>query len=101
MADASCVPCNAVSLTAILSTQALAIGVRESAPAATNAWRSRMGFTRSTSTIIGGRRRGWGAKIADRRRVTINQILRKIPIVVVDNDLSELSRNIVQTLDAS
>jgi ABC-2 type transport system permease protein len=31
----------------------------------------------------------------------LNQILRKIPIVVVDNDLSELSRNIVQTLDAS
>jgi ABC-2 type transport system permease protein len=31
----------------------------------------------------------------------LNQVLRKIPIVVVDNDLSELSRNIVQTLDAS
>jgi ABC-2 type transport system permease protein len=31
----------------------------------------------------------------------LNQILRKIPIVVVDNDLSELSRRIVQTLDAS
>jgi ABC-2 type transport system permease protein len=31
----------------------------------------------------------------------LNQILRKIPIVIVDNDLSELSRNIVQTLDAS
>jgi ABC-2 type transport system permease protein len=31
----------------------------------------------------------------------LNQILRKIPIVVVDNDLSELSRTIVQTLDAS
>jgi ABC-2 type transport system permease protein len=31
----------------------------------------------------------------------LNQILRKIPIVVVDNDLSELSRNIVQMLDAS
>jgi ABC-2 type transport system permease protein len=31
----------------------------------------------------------------------LNQILRKTPIVVVDNDLSELSRNIVQTLDAS
>jgi ABC-2 type transport system permease protein len=31
----------------------------------------------------------------------LNQILRNIPIVVVDNDLSELSRNIVQTLDAS
>ena len=31
----------------------------------------------------------------------LNQILRKVPIVVVDNDLSELSRNIVQTLDAS
>jgi ABC-2 type transport system permease protein len=31
----------------------------------------------------------------------LNQILRKTPIVVVDNDLSELSRNIMQTLDAS
>ena len=31
----------------------------------------------------------------------LNQILRKIPIAVVDNDLSELSRRIVQTLDAS
>jgi ABC-2 type transport system permease protein len=31
----------------------------------------------------------------------LNQILRKIPIVVVDNDLSELSRRIVETLDAS
>ncbi|HKA80159.1 MAG TPA: ABC transporter permease, partial [Xanthobacteraceae bacterium] len=31
----------------------------------------------------------------------LNQILRKVPIAVVDNDLSELSRNIVQTLDAS
>jgi ABC-2 type transport system permease protein len=31
----------------------------------------------------------------------LNQILRKIPIVVVDNDLSELSREIVQMLDAS
>src|SRR5262249_12190936 len=31
----------------------------------------------------------------------LNQILRKTPIVVVGNDLSELSRNIVQTLDAS
>jgi ABC-2 type transport system permease protein len=31
----------------------------------------------------------------------LNQILRKIPIAVVDNDLSELSRDIVQTLDAS
>src|SRR6516225_5838211 len=31
----------------------------------------------------------------------LNQILRKIPIAVVDNDLSELSSNIVQTLDAS
>jgi ABC-2 type transport system permease protein len=31
----------------------------------------------------------------------LNQILRKIPIAVVDNDLSELSRNIVQTLEAS
>src|SRR5262249_40615656 len=31
----------------------------------------------------------------------LNQILRKIPIAVVDNDLSELSRKIVQTLDAS
>src|SRR5262249_16292896 len=31
----------------------------------------------------------------------LNQILRKIPIAVVDGDLTELSRNIVQTLDAS
>src|SRR5262249_58654046 len=31
----------------------------------------------------------------------LHQILRKIPIAVVDNDLSELSRNIVQTLDTS
>jgi ABC-2 type transport system permease protein len=31
----------------------------------------------------------------------LKQILRKIPIAVVDNDLSELSRRIVQTLDAS
>jgi ABC-2 type transport system permease protein len=31
----------------------------------------------------------------------LNQILRKIPIVVVDNDHSEISRRIVQTLDAS
>jgi ABC-2 type transport system permease protein len=31
----------------------------------------------------------------------LNQILRKIPIAVVDNDLSELSRGIVHTLDAS
>jgi ABC-2 type transport system permease protein len=31
----------------------------------------------------------------------LNQILRKIPIVVVDNDLSELSRRIVETLNAS
>jgi ABC-2 type transport system permease protein len=31
----------------------------------------------------------------------LNQILRKIPIGVVDNDLSELSRRIAQTLDAS
>ena len=31
----------------------------------------------------------------------LDQILRKIPIAVVDNDLSELSRSIVQTLDAS
>ena len=31
----------------------------------------------------------------------LNQIVRKIPIAVVDNDLSELSRSIVQTLDAS
>ena len=31
----------------------------------------------------------------------LNQILRKTPIAVVDNDLSELSRSIVQTLDAS
>jgi ABC-2 type transport system permease protein len=31
----------------------------------------------------------------------LGQILRKIPIAVVDNDLSDLSQNIVQTLDAS
>jgi ABC-2 type transport system permease protein len=31
----------------------------------------------------------------------LNQILRKLPIAVVDNDLSELSRRIVETLDAS
>jgi ABC-2 type transport system permease protein len=31
----------------------------------------------------------------------LNQILRKIPIAVVDGDQSELSRRIVQTLDAS
>jgi ABC-2 type transport system permease protein len=31
----------------------------------------------------------------------LTQILRKVPIAVVDSDLSELSRNIVQTLDAS
>jgi ABC-2 type transport system permease protein len=31
----------------------------------------------------------------------LNQILRDIPIVVVDNDLTELSRRIVETLDAS
>jgi ABC-2 type transport system permease protein len=31
----------------------------------------------------------------------LNQILRKIPIAVVDNDLSDLSQSIVQTLDAS
>jgi len=31
----------------------------------------------------------------------LNQILRKIPIAIVDADLSELSRRIVETLDAS
>jgi len=31
----------------------------------------------------------------------LNQILRKLPIVVVDNDLSDISRQIVETLDAS
>jgi ABC-2 type transport system permease protein len=31
----------------------------------------------------------------------LGQILRKIPIAVVDNDLSDLSQSIVQTLDAS
>src|SRR5262249_18708202 len=31
----------------------------------------------------------------------LTQILQKIPIAVVDNDLSDLSRQIVQTLDAS
>jgi ABC-2 type transport system permease protein len=31
----------------------------------------------------------------------LNQILRKLPIAVVDNDLSDISRRIVETLDAS
>jgi ABC-2 type transport system permease protein len=31
----------------------------------------------------------------------LNQILRKLPVAVVDNDLSDLSRQIVETLDAS
>jgi ABC-2 type transport system permease protein len=31
----------------------------------------------------------------------LNQILRKLPIAVVDNDFSDLSRQIVETLDAS
>src|SRR6202035_4286552 len=31
----------------------------------------------------------------------LNQILRKLPIAVVDNDLSDLSRRIAETLDAS
>jgi ABC-2 type transport system permease protein len=31
----------------------------------------------------------------------LNQILRKLPVAVVDNDLSDLSRRIVETLDAS
>src|SRR5262249_17818375 len=31
----------------------------------------------------------------------LTQILHKVPIAVVDNDSSELSRNIAQTLDAS
>lgn len=31
----------------------------------------------------------------------LGQILRKIPIAVVDNDLTELSRRIIETLDAS
>lgn len=31
----------------------------------------------------------------------LNQILRKLPIAVVDNDLSEVSRQIVEALDAS
>jgi ABC-2 type transport system permease protein len=31
----------------------------------------------------------------------LNQILRKLPIAVVDNDLSDLSHQIVETLDAS
>src|SRR3977135_2805047 len=31
----------------------------------------------------------------------LKQILRKLPIAVVDNDLSDLSRRIVETLDAS
>ncbi|WP_050424372.1 ABC transporter permease [Bradyrhizobium tropiciagri] len=31
----------------------------------------------------------------------LNQILRKLPIAIVDDDLSELSRQIVETIDAS
>jgi ABC-2 type transport system permease protein len=31
----------------------------------------------------------------------LNQILRKLPIAVVDNDMTDLSRRIVETLDAS
>ncbi|HZC94666.1 MAG TPA: ABC transporter permease [Bradyrhizobium sp.] len=31
----------------------------------------------------------------------LNQILRKLPIAVVDNDFSDLSRRVVETLDAS
>src|ERR1700722_15876281 len=31
----------------------------------------------------------------------LTQILRKLPIAVVDSDLSEISRRIVETLDAS
>ncbi|UQR63187.1 ABC transporter permease [Bradyrhizobium sp. C-145] len=31
----------------------------------------------------------------------LNQILRKLPIAVVDNDLSDLSRRMIETLDAS
>ena len=31
----------------------------------------------------------------------LNQILRKLPIAVIDNDLTDLSRQIVETLDAS
>ncbi len=31
----------------------------------------------------------------------LNQILRKLPVAVIDNDLSDLSRRIVETLDAS
>ncbi|WP_375788216.1 ABC transporter permease [Bradyrhizobium sp. Pha-3] len=31
----------------------------------------------------------------------LNQILRKLPVAIVDDDLSELSRQIVETLDAS
>jgi ABC-2 type transport system permease protein len=31
----------------------------------------------------------------------LNQILRKLPLAVVDNDLSDISRQIVETLDAS
>jgi ABC-2 type transport system permease protein len=31
----------------------------------------------------------------------LNQILRKLPIAVVDNDMSDLSRRIVETVDAS
>jgi hypothetical protein len=49
--DASCVPCNDTSLTAISSIQALAIGARGFAPAATNACRSRMASKRSTRAL--------------------------------------------------
>src|SRR4029077_6829764 len=43
----------------------------------------------------------WSSDVCSSDLPYLNQILRKIPIAVVDNDLSELSRSIVQTLDAS
>jgi hypothetical protein len=45
------VPCNDTSLTAISSIQALSIGARGFAPAATNAFRSRMASKRSTHAL--------------------------------------------------
>jgi hypothetical protein len=41
-----------------------------------------------------------GVRASAGTHTILNQILRKIPIAVVDNDLSELSRRIAQTLDA-
>jgi hypothetical protein len=44
IADSSAVPYNDISLTALLSTQALSIGTRVFGPAATNTCRNRMAF---------------------------------------------------------